>query len=186
MPPLSGTRRVPGAEKQNAQGLIEHRIISDRPNMVDSAAQLFRAISDPIRLRILHLLKSGELCVGDLVTVLGVAQPTASRHLISLRKIGLITSRKNSYWTFYALAPAQTELRRRVIECLDADAAGRAKDAKRLAAIRKRGGLGMTPLSHGTGDSRAGARRAGSRAARGRLALAVHRRLQSFPPSSIP
>ena len=108
--------------------------------MVESAAQLFRAVSDPIRLRILHLLKSGELCVGDLVTVLGVAQPTASRHLVSLRKIGLITSRKNSYWTFYALAPAQTELRRRVIECLDADAAGRAKDAKRLAAIRKRGG----------------------------------------------
>lgn len=108
--------------------------------MVESAIQLFRAISDPIRLRILHLLRSGELCVGDLVTVLGVPQPTASRHLAYLRKTGLITSRKNSYWTFYALAPAPTELRRRVLECLDADAAGRAKDAKRLAAIRTRGG----------------------------------------------
>jgi ArsR family transcriptional regulator len=78
--------------------------------------------------------------VGDLVTVLGVPQPTASRHLAYLRKTGLITSRKNSYWTFYALAPTSTELRRRVLECLDADAAGCAKDAKRLAAIRKRGG----------------------------------------------
>lgn len=105
-----------------------------------TAQQLFRAISDPIRLRILHLLSAGELCVGDLVTVLRVPQPTASRHLAYLRRIGLITSRKNSYWTFYALAPAESELRRRLLACLDADAEGRARDAVRLKAIRKKGG----------------------------------------------
>ena len=108
--------------------------------MNETAHQLFRAISDPIRLRILHLLSAGELCVGDLVTVLRVPQPTASRHLAYLRKIRLITSRKNSYWTFYALAPANTELRRRVLDCLEADTTGRAKDAARLAAIKKKGG----------------------------------------------
>ncbi|MFL5410518.1 MAG: ArsR/SmtB family transcription factor, partial [Myxococcales bacterium] len=42
---------------------------------------MFRALSDPTRLRIVHLLRDGPLCVGDLVTVLRVAQPTASRHL---------------------------------------------------------------------------------------------------------
>ena len=52
--------------------------------MVDNASQLFRVMGDPIRLRILHLLNAGELCVGDLVTVLDVPQPTASRHLAYL------------------------------------------------------------------------------------------------------
>jgi ArsR family transcriptional regulator, arsenate/arsenite/antimonite-responsive transcriptional repressor len=97
-------------------------------------------MSDPIRVRILHLLRSGELCVGDLVSVLDVPQPTASRHLTYLRKTGLITARKNSYWTFYALAPARTAFRRKLLECLDADVAGRSRDTKRSAAVRRSGG----------------------------------------------
>jgi ArsR family transcriptional regulator, arsenate/arsenite/antimonite-responsive transcriptional repressor len=108
--------------------------------MNEAAHELFRAISDPIRVRILHLLRGGELCVGDLVSALGVPQPTASRHLAYLRKIGLIHSRKNSYWTFYAIAPARTELRRRVLKCLDVDRRGRTTDAARLRAIQKKGG----------------------------------------------
>ena len=112
--------------------------------MVDRAPALFRALADPTRLRILHLLSSGELCVGDLVSILGVPQPTASRHLTYLRRAGLISSRKNSYWTFYALAPAQTNLRKKLLECLDADTDGKARDRKRLAAIR--GGGGCCPL----------------------------------------
>ena len=108
--------------------------------MVDNASQLFRVMGDPIRLRILHLLNTGELCVGDLVTVLDVPQPTASRHLAYLKRAGLITARKNSYWTFYALAPARTPLRRKLLECLEADGAGRGRDAKRLAAVRRNGG----------------------------------------------
>jgi ArsR family transcriptional regulator, arsenate/arsenite/antimonite-responsive transcriptional repressor len=108
--------------------------------MVDDASQLFRAVADPTRVRILHLLRSGELCVGDLVTVLRVPQPTASRHLTALRKAGLITARKNSYWTFYALAPAATTLHRKLLECLDADMIGRSRDAKRLEAVRRSGG----------------------------------------------
>ena len=108
--------------------------------MVDRAPALFRALADPTRLRILHLLRSGELCVGDLVSILRVPQPTASRHLTYLRRAGLISSRKNSYWTFYALAPAQTILRKKLLECLDADADGKARDQKRLAAIRSGGG----------------------------------------------
>lgn len=108
--------------------------------MNTTAQQLFRAVSDPVRLRIMHLLTSGELCVGDLVTVLKVPQPTASRHLSYLRKIGLITARKQSYWTYYNLAPTKNELQRRVLACLEADSAGRARDEARLAAVRKSGG----------------------------------------------
>lgn len=108
--------------------------------MDEDALQLFRVIADPIRLRILHLLRAGELCVADLVTVLDVPQPTASRHLAYLKQAGLISARKNSYWTFYSLAPARTSLRRKLLECLDADTAGRKRDAKRLAAVRRSGG----------------------------------------------
>ena len=108
--------------------------------MVERATDIFRALSDPTRLRILHLLRSGELCVGDLVSVLGVPQSSASRHLVYLRKAGLIEGRRHSYWTFYVLAPAKTALRRKLLECLDADTVGRARDAQRLAAIRKGGG----------------------------------------------
>jgi ArsR family transcriptional regulator, arsenate/arsenite/antimonite-responsive transcriptional repressor len=108
--------------------------------MDEDALQLFRVMADPIRLRILHLLRGGELCVGDLVTVLKVPQPTASRHLAYLKRAGLISARKNSYWTFYSLAPARTPLRRKLLECLEADATGQKRDAKRLAAVRRSGG----------------------------------------------
>jgi ArsR family transcriptional regulator len=54
---------------------------------------MFRAFSDPIRLRILHLIADGELCVCDLVEILGLPQPTVSRHLSYLRKAGLVSAR---------------------------------------------------------------------------------------------
>lgn len=108
--------------------------------MVEDATQLFRALADPIRLRILHLLRGGELCVGDLVTVLDVPQPTASRHLAYLKRVELIVARKNSYWTFYALAPARTPLHRKLHEMLDADKSGKERDQKQLAAVRRSGG----------------------------------------------
>ena len=108
--------------------------------MVERPIDIFRALSDPTRLRILHLLSKGELCVGDLVTVLRVPQPTASRHLTLLRRIGLIIARKNSYWTFYALAPARTQLRAKLLDLLDADTNGRSRDERRLEALRRSGG----------------------------------------------
>src|SRR5437867_396847 len=70
--------------------------------------RLFRALADPTRLRILHLLQGGELCVGDLVKVLDVPQPTASRHLAYLRRARLVSVGKRGLWCFYALAPAAT------------------------------------------------------------------------------
>jgi ArsR family transcriptional regulator, arsenate/arsenite/antimonite-responsive transcriptional repressor len=108
--------------------------------MVERPTQIFRAMADPTRLRILHILRRGEICVGDLVTVLGIPQPTASRHLTLLRKAGLITARKNSYWTFYALAPAKSPLRAKLLELLDVDTNGTSRDEKRLAALRRSGG----------------------------------------------
>jgi ArsR family transcriptional regulator len=105
--------------------------------------QMFRAFSDRTRLRILHLLLEGELCVGDLVNILQVPQPTASRHLAYLRKSGLVLTRKNGLWNFYKLAPAQTPFHRDLVKCLKScfhDVPELKADAMRAATIRKSGG----------------------------------------------
>ena len=101
-------------------------------NRVDT---MFRAFSDRTRLRILNLLKTGELCVCDLVRVIGSPQPTISRHLAYLRKAGLVTSRKEGLWMYYELAPAKSEFHRKLVECLGCcftDVPELAKDSKVL------------------------------------------------------
>lgn len=103
----------------------------------------FRALSDRNRLRILNLLREGELCVGDLVLLLAVPQPTASRHLAYLRKAGLVTARRAGLWSFYALCPAATEFQHRLHACLDAcrDVEPElAADTRNAAELRKSGG----------------------------------------------
>ena len=101
--------------------------------------RMFRAFSDRTRLRILHLLRGGELCVCDLVRILRVPQPTASRHLAYLRKAGLVVARKEGLWSHYQLAPARDKFHEKLLECLGncfEDVPELARDAKRLAARR--------------------------------------------------
>ena len=83
-----------------------------------STDTVFRAFADRTRLRILNLLRPGELCVCDLVRVLGAPQPTVSRHLAYLRRAGLVTARREGLWSHYALAPSVSPLHRKLLECL--------------------------------------------------------------------
>jgi ArsR family transcriptional regulator len=99
------------------------------------ADRLFRAFSDRTRLRILSLLRRGELCVCEIVGVLGVPQPTASRHLAYLRRAGLVLARKEGLWHYYRLAPARDAFHAKLLECLACcfeDVPQLARDAKRL------------------------------------------------------
>lgn len=80
---------------------------------------MFRAFSDPTRLRILNLLGRGELCVCDLVRIIGAPQPKISRHLAYLRRAGLVSGRKEGLWMYYQLTPAQNVFHRKLIECLE-------------------------------------------------------------------
>ena len=61
-------------------------------------ADMFTALGTESRLRILRLLQAGECCVGDLVSVLQLAQPSVSRHLAYLREAGLVADRKEGLW----------------------------------------------------------------------------------------
>jgi len=67
-------------------------------------SRLFKALGDATRLRIVALLTHGELCVCHLEAALGVAQPTASRHLAVLRHTGVVEHRRHGRWTYYRLA----------------------------------------------------------------------------------
>src|SRR5262249_9019021 len=79
---------------------------------------MFRAFSDRNRLRILHLLRKGEMCVGHVVEALRVPQPRVSRHLAYLRRAGLVVSRKRGLWAFYSLAPARNAFHQNLLACL--------------------------------------------------------------------
>jgi ArsR family transcriptional regulator len=106
---------------------------------------MFRAFSDRTRLRILHMLRGGELCVCDLVTVIDVPQPKISRHLAYLRRAGLVTARKDGLWSHYTLAPARTPFHKKLLECLEncfQDVPELAEDAALLNRITERKACG--------------------------------------------
>jgi len=62
---------------------------------------IFKALSDETRLRILKLLEHGELCVCDLFSALDMVQPKVSFHLSVLKDAGLIVDRKEGRWVHY-------------------------------------------------------------------------------------
>lgn len=101
---------------------------------LDSSARLFKACSDPVRLRLLNLLEGREVCVCHLHDALELPQPTVSRHLAYLRKCGLVVGRKDGLWVHYRLAKPAGELHRRLLECVAsvADFQTAESDRKRL------------------------------------------------------
>jgi len=66
--------------------------------------QLFKALADATRLRILGLLLTGEVCVCHIHESLKIPQPKASRHLAYLRNAGLVETRRDGLWVNYRMA----------------------------------------------------------------------------------
>jgi ArsR family transcriptional regulator, arsenate/arsenite/antimonite-responsive transcriptional repressor len=72
-------------------------------------SRMFKALSDPVRLRLLSLIAShegGEACVCDLTGPFDVSQPTISHHLKVLREAGLVGSERRGTWVYYWVMPA--------------------------------------------------------------------------------
>ncbi|WP_287128565.1 helix-turn-helix transcriptional regulator [Candidatus Cyanaurora vandensis] len=67
----------------------------------------FQALSEPLRLKILELLREKELCVCELCAVLTVPQSKLSFHLKTLKEAALIRSRQEGRWVYYSLNLAQ-------------------------------------------------------------------------------
>lgn len=67
--------------------------------------ELFKALADPTRLRIVNILFQKEArCVGELVDMLEQPQPTISRHLNHLKKVGLVSCVRDGTWMWYEVA----------------------------------------------------------------------------------
>lgn len=81
------------------------------PMTADQAAhvaRVFKALADPVRLRLLSLIAShagGEACVCDLTPGFDVSEPTISHHLKVLREAGLVTSDRRASWVYYRVVP---------------------------------------------------------------------------------
>lgn len=73
-------------------------------------APAFKALGDPIRLRLLALIAAGagsEVCVCDLTAPFNVSGPTISHHLKALRNAGLIDCQRRGTWVYYWIIPAR-------------------------------------------------------------------------------
>ena len=70
---------------------------------MEQLAQMYKALSEEMRLRIIMLLTHGELCVCDLMAIFDESQSKVSRHLAYLKHSGLVKSKRVGTWMHYSL-----------------------------------------------------------------------------------
>jgi ArsR family transcriptional regulator len=91
------------------------------PLLIDTQAEqlaaLGRALADPTRVQMLHLLKAARepICVCDFTAAFGLGQPTVSYHLAKLKAAGLVSSTKRGVWSFWQLRHNLPEAARAVL-----------------------------------------------------------------------
>jgi ArsR family transcriptional regulator len=83
-----------------------------------TTSRTFRALADESRVRLLNLLLEGEICVCELSEVLTLPQPSISRHLIYLKRAGLVTMRQDGKWRHYSIPDDVNGLRARLLRCV--------------------------------------------------------------------
>lgn len=119
---------------QSAAACRVNPLVAEPLTMADATATAatFKALSDPVRLRLLSSVAShagGEACVCDISAGVEVSQPTVSHHLKVLRDAGLLTSQRRASWVYYAVVPealdALSELLRAVVASAAAEAVSR-------------------------------------------------------------
>jgi ArsR family transcriptional regulator, arsenate/arsenite/antimonite-responsive transcriptional repressor len=104
---MSQQKRMP--ERDDTVGCCSPLV--RRPLSAEQAtwpAQVFKAMGDPVRLRLLSLIAShegGEACVCDLIGVFDLTGPTISHHLRVLREAGLIAGERRGTWVYYRVLP---------------------------------------------------------------------------------
>lgn len=76
----------------------------------------FLALADKTRLRLLNLMREGEICVCFFTEVLGESQPKISRHLAYLRNAGLVEARRDGKWMHYRIIEPNNEIAKGVLQ----------------------------------------------------------------------
>ena len=136
-------------------------------------APMFKALGDPVRLRLLSMIASaggGEVCVCDLTGAFHLTGPTISHHLKVLREAGLVDSDRRGTWVYYRLIPAG------LTACWPP--CSRRRHVRSADRRRRPGGTpGATGTAAGSGPGRAGA---------GRAAVSGVRRCSAAGPAGRP
>ena len=86
---------------EEAVGRVLAKIADDAS--LKRAAEVFKALSDPTRLKIINALMLSELCVCDIASLMGMTQPAVSHHLKVLRNLGLAQYRRDGKTVYYTL-----------------------------------------------------------------------------------
>lgn len=112
-----------------------------RSGTADAIAGAAKALSDPHRLRAVLALREGELCVCQLIELLGLSPSTVSKHMSILAQAGLVRHRKAGRWVHYRLGgkespPEARRALRWLRECAQAPDGQLLEDRKRLERIR--------------------------------------------------
>lgn len=117
---------------------VPHVSDSDARFQVDDLDALFKGFADPTRIRLLNVLAAGELCVCDLVSILGIPQPAISRHLAYLRRSGLVSVTREWKFAHYRLAEPANVVHQNLLNCVRSCFTGvPALDAERAAAVAR-------------------------------------------------
>jgi ArsR family transcriptional regulator len=90
--------------------IVQSPLDADQAN---AFAPMFKALGDPVRLRLLSMIASaggGEVCVCDLTGAFHLTGPTISHHLKVLREAGLVDSDRRGTWVYYRMVPAALAL----------------------------------------------------------------------------
>jgi len=86
--------------------------------MMRNMANFFSALADPTRLRLLYLMKNGEICVCFFQSVLQTNQPKVSRHLAYLKRAGLVEARRDGKWMHYRLKALESDFQKILADSL--------------------------------------------------------------------
>jgi ArsR family transcriptional regulator len=86
---------------------------------VKDIERLYKGLGDESRLKIMYMLNElGEACVRDIQQVLKVPQPTVSRHLGLLKRMGLVDNHRRGKWNYYYVVKKQPDIVKNLINCL--------------------------------------------------------------------
>ena len=124
--------------------------VAGRRASVEELEQVFKALADVTRLRILALLGGNEVCVCHIHDSLGLPQPTVSRHLAYLRRAGLVDTRRDGVWMHYQLSASLDPSARSVVNAaIEALTGTRDAVQDRKQFERSFGGLYVLSASNG-------------------------------------
>lgn len=87
--------------------------------MIMKITNLLRLLSDETRLRIINLLYKREVCNCEITKILNISQPAVTKHIKKLKKIGILSEKRNGWWSYYSLNLKDKEFRKIVLDVLN-------------------------------------------------------------------